>query len=169
VYDGCVLVLLQAPVPDEVVAALVSTAARPLRAGIGRGASDALHVRRSVAEAILAARADVGNGPVRRYDDLDFGTLVLQELQLERLAPKIEAWLGPLRNTPRVFDTLIAYLEHNLDVGSTADALHLHPNSVRYRLSRAEDLIGAPVRSPGTLIALHVAIATTTGGDPPAS
>jgi DNA-binding PucR family transcriptional regulator len=98
-------------------------------------------------------------GAIGRYDDLDLGTLLLQELQLERLAPKIDAWLEPLRATPRVFETLVAYFDNNLDIGRTAEALHLHPNSVRYRLARAEELIGAPVRSPSTMIALHVAMA----------
>jgi PucR family transcriptional regulator, purine catabolism regulatory protein len=136
----------------------VSGAGAGLRVGVGRVVTEPLDVRRSCSEAALAMGAAPG-GPIGRYDDLDLGTLVLQELQLERLAPKIDAWLEPLRETPRVFETLVAYFDNNLDVGRTAEALHLHPNSVRYRLARAEELIGTPVRSPSTMIALHVAMA----------
>ncbi|MDX6590820.1 MAG: hypothetical protein QOJ13_16 [Gaiellales bacterium] len=161
VYENRVVVLLPAPVTDDTLAGL--TAAAPgVRVGIGRAVVEPPLVRRSLAEAVLAAGATAQEHVVGRYDDLDLSTLVLQELHLERLAPKIEEWLGPLRGTPRVFETLIAYFEHNLDIGKTAHALHLHPNSVRYRLSRAEDLIGAPVRSPSTLIALHVALAAAS-------
>jgi PucR family transcriptional regulator, purine catabolism regulatory protein len=156
--DGHVVVLLPAPVGDDVVTELVSGAGAGLRVGVGRVVTEPLDVRRSCSEAALAMGAAPG-GPIGRYDDLDLGTLVLQELQLERLAPKIDAWLEPLRETPRVFETLVAYFDNNLDVGRTAEALHLHPNSVRYRLARAEELIGTPVRSPSTMIALHVAMA----------
>jgi purine catabolism regulator len=159
IHDGRVSILLPAPVTDEMMTALMSAIGIQLRVGVGRTVVEALQVRRSLSEAALAVGASSESRLIRRYDDLDFGTLVLQELQLERLAPKIEAWLEPLRSSPRVFETLVTYLENNLDVGRTAAALHLHPNSVRYRLSRAEDLIGAPVRAPGTMIALHVAIA----------
>jgi purine catabolism regulator len=75
----------------------------------------------------------------------------------------VTAWLGPLRENPRVYETLVAYLDHDLDVGQTALALHLHPNSVRYRLGRAEELIGKPIRSPTTLIALQVALVSGLG------
>jgi purine catabolism regulator len=156
--DGHVVLLLPAPVTDDVVAELVSATGSTLRVGVGRVVTDPFDVRRSSSEAALAMGAAAG-GAIGRYDDLDLGTLLLQELQLERLAPKIDAWLEPLRATPRVFETLVAYFDNNLDIGRTAEALHLHPNSVRYRLARAEELIGAPVRSPSTMIALHVAMA----------
>jgi purine catabolism regulator len=167
VCDGHVASLMRAPVTDEILATLRSASGVDLRAGVGRTVTEPRDARRSVSEAVLATRSCPGQGAVGRYDDLDLGTLVLQELQLERLAPKIEAWLLPLRATPRVFETLVAYLKHNLDVGRTAEALHLHPNSVRYRLARAEELIGAPVRSPSTMIALHVAIAASEASEQP--
>jgi hypothetical protein len=162
IHEQRVAVLLPGPVADETLTALRAAAGAGARVGIGRAVTEPPLVRRSLSEAVLAAGAGASDDAVGRYDDLDLSTLVLQELHLERLAPKIEEWLGPLRDTPRVFETLIAYFENNLDIGKTADALHLHANSVRYRLSRAEDLIGAPVRSPSTMIALHVALAAAS-------
>jgi hypothetical protein len=46
----------------------------------------------------------------------------------------------------------------NLDVVRAARALRLHPNSVRYRLARAEELLGAPLRMPMTIAALEMAM-----------
>jgi DNA-binding PucR family transcriptional regulator len=120
--------------------------------------TEPLAVSKSFSDAQLALTAVAAGKRIARYDDLNLGTVLIKELPLDRLAPKIEQWLQPLLENPRVYETLLAYFRHNLDVGRTAQALHLHPNSVRYRLSRAEAIIGAPVRSPTTMIALHVAI-----------
>jgi hypothetical protein len=47
---------------------------------------------------------------------------------------------------------------NNLDVVRAAPALRLHPNSVRYRRARAEELLGAPLRMPMTIAALEMAM-----------
>ena len=124
--------------------------------------TEPLAVRQSYADALLAVGART-RGPrqwdnVIRYDDLDIGTVLVHEVPLERLAPKIEQWLAPLRENPLAHEALVAYLRYDLDVGRTARALHLHPNSVRYRLARAEDLLGVHLRSSETIVALHVAL-----------
>jgi purine catabolism regulator len=96
--------------------------------------------------------------PILYYDDLTLPSVLLNEMPLDGLSPKFAAWLEPLDDNPRIRETLQSYLDHGLDVRATARALHLHPNSVRYRLSRAEVLLGAPLRSPETIVALHVAL-----------
>lgn len=50
-----------------------------------------------------------------------------------------------------------AYLEHELDVTAAATALHLHPNSLRYRLSRLSDALGRSLRDPTTIATLVLA------------
>jgi purine catabolism regulator len=157
-------VLVPAPVSGDAIRANLMGPHAALRAGVGRIVTDPLDVSRSFAEAELSLQASVaGDRAIGRFDDLDLGTVLLHELPLERLRPKVTAWLGPLRENPRVYETLVAYLDHDLDVGQTALALHLHPNSVRYRLGRAEELIGKPIRSPTTLIALQVALVSGLG------
>jgi DNA-binding PucR family transcriptional regulator len=41
-----------------------------------------------------------------------------------------------------LLETLRAYLDSDLDVARTADALYVHPNTVRYRLRRISELTG---------------------------
>ncbi|MGA5299439.1 PucR family transcriptional regulator [Nucisporomicrobium flavum] len=59
-----------------------------------------------------------------------------------------EALLGAL--SPRddfhrdLVATALAYLDHGQRLDRTADALHLHPNTVRYRLRRLQELTGLP-------------------------
>ena len=40
--------------------------------------------------------------------------------------------------------TAVAYLDHGQRLDRTADAVHLHPNTVRYRLRRLQELTGLP-------------------------
>ncbi|MEU4568936.1 helix-turn-helix domain-containing protein [Micromonospora sp. NPDC023956] len=38
----------------------------------------------------------------------------------------------------------MSYLDHGQRLDHTAAALHLHPNTVRYRMRRLRDLVGMP-------------------------
>lgn len=41
-----------------------------------------------------------------------------------------------------LLDTLLAYVAHDMQINATADELFQHPNTVRYRLEKAKDLLG---------------------------
>lgn len=165
VRDGRVVLIAADRNREEDAAERVSSLGSRLWVGVGRRVTEPLAVRQSYADAVLAVRARTRGprqwGPVIRYDDLDVGTVLVHEVPLERLAPKIEQWLAPLRENPLAHEALVAYLRYDLDVGRTARALHLHPNSVRYRLARAEELLGVHLRSSETIVALHVALVTS--------
>ncbi|MER6760104.1 MULTISPECIES: helix-turn-helix domain-containing protein [Amycolatopsis] len=49
---------------------------------------------------------------------------------------------------------MVAYLFQETIVAA-ARALHLHPNSLRYRLDRLVTLLGAPIRRLSTLASLY--------------
>lgn len=49
---------------------------------------------------------------------------------------------------PVLADTLRAYLDGFGDVGAAAQHLHVHPNTVRYRVRRIEELIGTSLADP---------------------
>jgi DNA-binding PucR family transcriptional regulator len=57
--------------------------------------------------------------------------------------------LGPLANddevTSRLASTLAAYLRDNLSRTKAAASLHIHPNTVSYRVRQAEELLGRKV------------------------
>jgi DNA-binding PucR family transcriptional regulator len=162
VRDGRVVVIAADRARGETAAERLTSLRPTLWFGVGRRVTEPLAVRESYADALLAVRARTRGprqwGNVIRYDDLDVGTVLVHEVPLERLAPKIEQWLAPLLENPLAHEALVAYLRYDLDVGRTARALHLHPNSVRYRLARAEELLGVHLRSSETIVALHVAL-----------
>jgi PucR family transcriptional regulator, purine catabolism regulatory protein len=163
VREGMLVIVARAPIADEMIVKRLLPDNPRLRVGIGRSVTEPWAVRRSWADAELALRAAVRREPqsIVRYEELDFRSVLLNELPLDRLRPKMEAWLAPLYENPLVLEAVRAYLRYDLDVGRTARSLRLHPNSVRYRLSRAEDLIGARLRSPETIVALHVSLLNT--------
>ena len=152
---------------DELAAVLSALAARRpgLVAGIGRAVEAIADARHSLRDAELAADR-AGADPERRvlrFEDFDLSTFVVSEIDAERLAPKVEQLLSVLRPHPSLRAGLVAYFEHDLDVARAARALHLHPNSLRYRLGRVERLLGVSLRSPATIAALHIALVADAG------
>ena len=45
-----------------------------------------------------------------------------------------------------------------MDVNATAEAMHVHPNTLRYRLGRVEKLLGRSLRQPATIAELTLAL-----------
>ena len=135
-------------------------------AGIGRVVSNAEAISVSMRDAqvaLKAARCSSGKRAVP-YEDLDVPNLLVCELPVERLAARVSKWLEPLRENPIYMSAVKAYFENDLDVALAARALGLHHNSVRYRLKKAEQLLGADLRDPSTILALYVAESMTPPG-----
>ena len=64
--------------------------------------------------------------------------------------------LAPLE--PETVETLRAFLAHELSADRTAEALSVHPNTVRNRLRRFEELTGASLRSVDDLSEIRLAL-----------
>ncbi|MDD6791924.1 MAG: helix-turn-helix domain-containing protein, partial [Thermobifida fusca] len=66
-----------------------------------------------------------------------------------------------------LLDTLSVYLEHASSLESTARMLFVHPNTVRYRLSRVAELTGyVPTDGRGSFV-LRVALTLGRLADTP--
>lgn len=97
-------------------------------------------------------------GVVMTFEELDLAGLALAQAGVRELVPKIDAVIAPLRGRPPLEEALRAYFEANLDVIEAARVLHLHHNSVRYRLAQVEKLLGVDLRSPATIANLHLVL-----------
>jgi purine catabolism regulator len=109
----------------------------------------------------LAQEPPDGSPPAPRllaFEDFELGLLLISEAPPERIQPKVEAWTALLRAKPMLWEAVVAYFDHDLDVVRTAAALHLHPNSLRYRLARVEKLLGRSLKQPSTITGLYIAI-----------
>jgi purine catabolism regulator len=83
---------------------------------------------------------------------------VLSEVAPEHIAPRVDELLAPLRASPALLEAIIEYFAHDMDVKAAADAMHVHPNTLRYRLSRVEKLLGRSLRNPATIAELSLAL-----------
>ncbi len=88
---------------------------------------------------LLPERALAGDGHARRY--------LVEEI-----------YLPLVRARGAVLDTVAAYLESGSSIEATARALFVHPNTVRYRLKQADDLIGFSPSEPREALALQIAL-----------
>ena len=81
----------------------------------------------------------------------------LADLRRQVLAP-----LADLRpaTADRLAETLRAWLLHQGRRDDVAAALHVHPQTVRYRMGQVRELYGDRLPDPGTVAALTVALAT---------
>jgi DNA-binding PucR family transcriptional regulator len=80
---------------------------------------------------------------------------VLDELALRRLGP-LDALPGRVRD--RLSETLLAWLEHHGRLREVADALYVHPQTVRYRVGQLRDALGDDLDDPRTRFELELAL-----------
>ncbi|MEJ6488588.1 helix-turn-helix domain-containing protein [Leucobacter sp. USCH14] len=84
-------------------------------------------------------------GPVL-IDRIDLSTWLLSHVDARQLEERISRTLAPIA-APQLRETLIAYLAADQNVTRAAEVLFVHPNTVRYRLSRIEEVLGQPITS----------------------
>jgi len=93
--------------------------------------------------------------------------LLLQVKRPRELEAFARATLGPAHSYDQqhgteLVATLRGYLRRSCSTTTTARDLHVHPNTVAYRLRRAEELLGIDMRDPQAL--LHVQLALMIEG-----
>lgn len=71
----------------------------------------------------------------------------------------VEEVYAPLAEAPALLETVTTYLERAPSIESTARALFVHPNTVRYRLRRATELCGQLPSDPRGGSTLRIALA----------
>lgn len=79
------------------------------------------------------------------------------------VADLAERRLAPLDDLPeatraRLAETLLAWLDHQGNVPSAAKALHVHPQTVRYRLGQLRELFGDALSGPDARYELLLAL-----------
>jgi sugar diacid utilization regulator len=117
-------------------------------AGIGGCCRQPVEISRSYREARRAidAAARMGTTPaVVAYDDLGIHRLLLQVPDLAELRSFATAVLGDLVREPgraELLQTLAAWYRTGGSPQRTARVLHLHANTVSYRIRRVEEIAG---------------------------
>lgn len=131
---------------------------RGVRAGVVAigpvGTLDALADSHRVASTVLLTASRLGLLGVNRLEQLRLVTAVACNDGLGRLCA--ERIVRPLEKSrvggKDLLDTLSAFVGHGLNIQRTAQALIVHPNTVRYRLERIEHLTGVHLDSIDDLV-----------------
>ncbi|MFD9894757.1 PucR family transcriptional regulator [Amycolatopsis sp. NPDC059027] len=114
------------------------------------------------ASAVLDVVRWFGREPgLYRLDD------VLMEFQLTRpgaARDRLAAVVAPLEPHPDLFETLDCYLASEGNRRRTAASLHIHPNTVDYRLRRVRELTGIDPVQPAGLPRIIAALAARRAG-----
>jgi PucR C-terminal helix-turn-helix domain len=88
---------------------------------------------------------------------------LITELAQRRLAPLLQETEN---SRARLSETLLAWLDHQANVPEIAKALHIHPQTVRYRLGRLRERFGTALDDPQARFELGLALRAAAG--PPA-
>jgi DNA-binding PucR family transcriptional regulator len=120
-----------------------------------------------------------GQAEVRAFNPSPLAALMVSEpAEGRRFAAEV---LGPVLGLPTedrttLLDTLTAYLDHTGSAERAAEVLYCHPNTVRYRLRRLQELTGRSLADPhgiaelaGAAYALNLSSTTSTRRPGPAA
>ena len=79
---------------------------------------------------------------------------------MERIAERRLAPLGELtaRARERMQETALAFVQEQGNAAAMARALHLHPQTARYRLARLRELLGDQLDDPDARFELELAL-----------
>jgi DNA-binding PucR family transcriptional regulator len=137
-------------VPSKVLDELrFRTATAPgVRVAVGEPARGLAGFRTSHVEALEAQRVAVlagrPAGSVTRYNSISLRAIATVDMDQSRAFVRRE--LGRLgagdETTRRLAATLRTYLDENCSRGRTAKRLHIHENTVAYRIRQAEEILG---------------------------
>jgi hypothetical protein len=140
--DGPWLVIPDPDAPGRRASVDRALAAEPAAIGPTVAVSDAPRSLRwaRLALAVVAGR----DGPVRAVDHLA-DLILLQDRELAGLL--VRTRLAPLADLPagerdRLTETLAAWLAHQRHTPAIARELHVHPQTVRYRIAKLRELLG---------------------------
>lgn len=164
VHEDTFIAAVQASAHD--LRTVVGRFGRPT--GIGGAVPGISELHRSIRQARFALRAarrheffGADGEPACRfvdYDKLPLGPWMAEQVRETVGAPSADRYVQPLLEQPLLLEAVTAFLQHDQDVPAAARDLHLHPNSLRYRLDKVEGLLRAPLRRPSVLASLYLAL-----------
>ncbi|MFD9005059.1 PucR family transcriptional regulator [Streptomyces sp. NPDC059582] len=147
------LVLGQRHDQDTVTAAV--TAVAPPESGsavgVGLARSGLAGAVDSITDAVQALSQAGGQCEVVRFADTWLAASLGE--QAARLAPLFTQAMATARTDSHLAEAVVAFADHGLSVAAAARALHLHPNSLAYRLNRWHELTEFDPRTGDGLMA----------------
>lgn len=155
----------------DIVAVLRTRTGLPVRAAAGSPAGTLADVARSrgeadrVLDAMARGRAGAAVGTMEdlRAEVLLGETLALLEANPDLRDRGVEALVAhDERHGTELVRSLLAYLDALGDVRAAAEGLHVHPNTLRYRIRRASTISGIDLADPQHRLVCHLHLLLAT-------
>lgn len=160
------LVLLTSNELDwELLAAALSGAfSMDVRIGVG-GQYPVTELNRSLTEAVFALELGTtvrSEAPVTVFADLGVWKMLVDSTEPRKLREIVDEWIGPLSehdalHGSELVKTLTVYLKASCAAETAAAALHVHRNTLRYRLSKIYQVSGRDLTDPDQRFQLELA------------
>ncbi len=112
-------------------------------------------------EALTVGRARYGFGTIAHFKDLGLERFLYGWLDSPRSRELAEGLLRPLLNDPmyqELVQTLEVYLNNKGRMAASSQILHVHRNTLRYRLDRAQQLLKLDLDDAATQLVLQLAL-----------
>lgn len=149
---------------EQMHRALRAAANGPVTVGYGAirsGAANVASAAKEAEQALTMGRRLFGRDSATAFADLGLYRLLYALQPTPELAGYRQEVLGRLEAKDRggaLLQTLKAYLATNGSPTEAADRLHLHRNTVLYRLGRIEELLQVDLRDAEVRLAIHLAL-----------
>lgn len=118
----------------------------------------AAHQEAQTAHLIADQRKGADRGHVISMDQVGLSTWLKARHAGPQVAARMAREIAALQGNPQILETLVTWFRHRMDTRSTARAMFVHPNSIRYRLRRCEELLGRSLQDPETLTDIYLAL-----------
>ncbi|MFV8826768.1 CdaR family transcriptional regulator [Alkalihalobacterium sp. APHAB7] len=123
--------------------------------GVGTRQSPDL-VLKSYSEAKKALQTASVAVPVVFYEQLTLEG-VLAEISLDMKLDVTEKVLGKMTEEAELMETLETYFQYHMSLKDTAEHLHIHINTLHYRLKRIHERLGGNLKDPKFLATCYIA------------
>lgn len=137
-----------------------------LNTGIGTGYENPLNYRKSFKQArqvLQIMQSEHNDQLLAYYDDVGIFSLLLnisdRDLMQSYYNSTLQAIIEYDKSTnAKLLMTLDSYLDHDMNIQSTADALFIHKNTLKYRLNKIQELLNCNLRSSQQLTRVYIAL-----------
>ena len=118
-----------------------------------------LFVDADIAAAIARRRltSRSGQGCVVKMEDADPASWLLARLKSPTDRKRLNCFVQPVRHDKELVETIQGYLAMDQDIARVAAWLYVHPNTVRYRIKKAGEMLGGSLNEAGTICNLYLA------------
>jgi len=90
-------------------------------------------------------------------DDLTL-EMIMDDMRMETKMLFVERTLKPILKEHELLDTIKAYFQYDYSIKETANHLHIHINTLHYRLKKAEELTGLNPKKPRDQTILYLCL-----------